>query len=168
MIRDAIEDDAAAICEIYEPIVRRTAISFETEPPSIETIRKRISSSHAWLVYESDDRVQGYAYGAPFHPRSAYQWSAEVTIYVSESARGTGVGRALLSSLLETLTQKGIVNAFAGIALPNRVSVRLFESFGFDQIALQRKVGFKLNAWRDVGWWQRQLREPSVPPPNIS
>jgi L-amino acid N-acyltransferase YncA len=60
------------------------------------------------------------------------------------------------------------VNAFAGIALPNPVSVRLFESFGFEKVSQQKNVGFKLGAWHDVGWWQRQLRVPTTPPPDIS
>jgi phosphinothricin acetyltransferase len=46
--------------------------------------------------------------------------------------------------------------------------VRLFEAFGFEQIALQKNVGYKLGAWHDVGWWQRPLRDPGVPPPEIS
>jgi phosphinothricin acetyltransferase len=61
----------------------------------------------------------------------------------------------------------GFVNAFAGIALPNFASVALFESFGFDKIGHWCQVGYKLGEWHDVGWWQLQLREPSVPPPKL-
>ena len=110
----------------------------------------------------------GYAYAAPFHGRAAYQWSVEISIYLAKDARGSGLGRELLSELLDSLSQRGFVNAFAGIALPNPVSVRLFEAFGFEKVAQQRNVGFKLGAWHDVGWWQRQLRAPTSPPPDIS
>lgn len=55
-----------------------------------------------------------------------------------------------------------------GSNLPNAASVRLFESFGFERIALEKKVGYKLGAWHDVGWWQLQLREPPIPPPELS
>jgi L-amino acid N-acyltransferase YncA len=68
---------------------------------------------------------------------------------------------------LDALVVRGYVNAFAGIALPNPGSIRLFEARGFEQIALQKQVGFKLGRWRDVGWWQLRLAPATVPPPAI-
>lgn len=142
-------------------------MSFEEIPPSASEVAARIAASHVWLVAETQSRLVGYAYAAPFHPRSAYRWSAEVSVYLAESARGRGLGRSLVESVLEWLLRNGYVNAFAGITLPNPASVHLFESVGFEQVALQHSVGFKLGAWHDVGWWQRQLREPTVPPPRL-
>jgi L-amino acid N-acyltransferase YncA len=168
MIRQAAERDASGVLAIYEPIVRDTPISFEMEPPTEEEMAARIARSHEWLIIERDRHIIGYAYATPFHPRAAYRWSVEVSIYLAQDARGSGLGRKLLSELLDSLTRRGFVNAFAGIALPNPVSLRLFESFGFEKVSQQRNVGFKLGAWHDVGWWQRQLRAPTNPPPDIS
>lgn len=168
MIRPPTHDDVAEIRAIYDPIVRDTIVSFETDPPSHDEVVSRISKSHEWLVYERDGRVIGYTYAAPFHPRTAYKWSVEISIYLAAHARGSGLGRELLSVLLDRLSRRGFVNAFAGIALPNPPSVALFESFGFEKVARQRNVGFKLGIWHDVGWWQRQLRVPSIPPPTIA
>lgn len=167
MIRRATSDDVHDIAAIYTPIVRDTIVSFESEPPSNDELVDRIESSQEWLVHERDNRVIAYAYAAPFHRRPAYGWSVEVSIYVATDARGTGIGRELLEELLRRLTERGFVNVFAGIALPNPASVALFESIGFEKIAHQKKVGFKLGAWHDVAWWQRQLRDPSIPPPTI-
>lgn len=166
-IRSATEADAAAIRDIYEPFVTGTAISFESEPPDVPAIARRIRDSHAWLVCTGGGRILGYAYAAPFHSRAGYRWSVEVSVYVAGDAQGAGAGRSLLTSLLDQLTQRGFVNAFAGIALPNPASVHLFESLGFEQIGLQKSPGFKLGAWHDVGWWQRQLRPPGLPPPPL-
>ncbi len=168
MIRHAGPGDATVIAEIYEPIVRDTFISFETEPPSHQEMVHRIADSLAWVIYEEHDRVLGYAYATPFHRRAAYRWSTEVSIYVAPEAQGRGIARKLLHELLDHLSTRGFVNAFAGIALPNPASIQLFESFGFSQVALHRKVGFKLGAWRDVSWWQLQLRDASIPPPQIT
>lgn len=129
---------------------------------------ERIRQSHAWFVFEDGDEVLGYAYAAPLHSRAAYGWSVEASIYVAAGGRGRGVGQALLGHLLAELRERGFVNVFAGIALPNVASVGLFESFGFERVGVQKKVGFKLNAWHDVGLWQLQLREPTIPPPALS
>ena len=143
-------------------------MTFETEVPTQDEFAARIESAHAWLVAEVDERVTGYAYASRFHPRAAYRWSAEVSIYLGETSRGRGLGRTLLRALLDEVTDRGFVNAFGGIALPNDASVSLFESEGFRRIALQEQVGYKLWAWHDVGWWQKKLRDPPIPPPEIS
>ena len=130
-------------------------------------MQRRIDESHEWLVCEHEGSVVGYAYAGRLRPRAAYDWSVEVSVYVSGDAQGAGIGRKLLTSLLERLTATGFVNAFAGIAFPNPASVRLFESFGFEQIGIERNVGFKLGAWYDVGWWQLQLRPTTIPPPPL-
>jgi L-amino acid N-acyltransferase YncA len=167
-IRAATEADAAEIADIYRPMVESTAISFETEPPDAAEMRSRITTilaSHQWLVNEYAGHIQGYAYSTPFHARRAYRWSVEVSVYVREGARGAGVGRALLTALIEDCRERGFVNVFAGIALPNDSSRRLFEALGFERVALLRQVGFKLGAWRDVGWWQLRLIEAPPHPP---
>ena len=85
-IRTATPDDAAAIAAIYAPIVRHTAISFETEPPSEAEMRERIAKTLAslpWLVAEdAAGEVAGYAYASRHRERAAYQWSVDVTVYV--------------------------------------------------------------------------------------
>lgn len=166
-IRPATADDAQAVLEIYAPVVRDTAITFEEEPPSVAEIERRIERSHAWLIAERDGTVAGYAYATQFHPRSAYRWSTEVSVYLAEGARGRGVGKRVVAELLDRLRELGYVNAFAGAALPNPASVALFESLGFEKIAHWADAGFKLGAWHDVGWWQLRLQPAAVPPPAL-
>jgi len=167
MIRQATSDDAAAIAAIYAPLVRDTIVSFEEEPPSAEEMAERIAASHTWLVAEEDGEVVGYAYAARFHPRAAYRWSAEVSIYLAPEARGRGIGKRLVADLLDRLRAMGFVNAFGGTALPNPASERLLEAFGFKQVALWENAGFKFDAWHDVSWRQLTLQEPTVPPPEL-
>lgn len=165
MIRDATAADAAAIAAIYAPLVRETIVSFEEEPPSTEEIAERIAASHVWLVAEEDGEVVGYAYAARFHPRAAYRWSAEASIYLAPEARGRGIGKRLVAELLERLRTMGFVNVFGGTALPNPASERLLEAFGFKKVAHWEHVGFKFDDWHDVSWRQLTLQEPTVPPP---
>ena len=133
----------------------------------MDEMAERIESGHLWLVAEDRTEILGYAYAAPFHRRPSYRWSVEVSIYLAEPATGRGVGKLLLSQLLDQLKARGFVNAFAGTTLPNARSFALFEAFGFKRVAHQEKVGFKLGAWHDVVWMQLQLQERTVPPPEL-
>jgi phosphinothricin acetyltransferase len=168
MIRLATNADAEAIARIYEPIVAGTAISFEVDPPSPLEIEQRIRETLAfapWLVEASDGgAVRGYAYASRHRERAAYRWSVDVTVYVHPDHRRQGVGRALYSALFDLLRLQGFHAAHAGITLPNASSVALHESLGFRPIGVYPAVGYKLGAWRDVGWWQLVLRDRTGEP----
>ena len=161
-IRLATDADAGAVAGIYRPIVEETAISFETVAPTADDMTRLIRETlpaYPWLACEIDGQVAGYAYATKHRVRAAYRWSVDTSVYVSEDCRRRGVGRGLYRSLLAILVAQGFYNAFAGIALPNAASVELHESLGFEPIGMYRRVGFKLGAWHDVGWWQLALRE---------
>ncbi len=170
MIRLATVQDAQAIAGIYDPIVSDTAISFEMDPPGAAEMERRIArvlTFAPWLVDSTGDGVRGYAYASRHHERAAYQWSVDVTVYIGAAHRGQGVGTALYSALFPLLRRQGFFAAHAGITLPNARSVRLHESLGFRPVGVYRAVGYKLGAWRDVGWWQLELqarREEPAPP----
>lgn len=171
MIREASSADAAALLAIYEPVVRGSPATFELEPPSVEEMARRVTQvteRYPWLVFERDETVVGYAYAGAYHPRPAYAWSCEVSVYVGEPARGAGAGKALLRELLARLTRADFVNAIARIALPNDASVRLFESHGFTHAGTLEGIGYKLGRWVDVGEWQLtlNLRDPDPRPPS--
>ena len=71
--------------------------------------------------------------------------------------------------LFELLRLQGFCVAHAGITLPNAGSVGLHEAVGFRPVGVYPAVGWKLGAWRDVGWWQLPLRElPHAPAPPLS
>ena len=170
MIRLARPDDGAAAARIYDPVVARTAISFELDPPGPVEMKRRIVTALAfapWLVEERDGIVRGYAYASKHRERAAYQWSVDVGVYVDEEHRRSGVGKALYGKLFRLLRLQGFYTAHAGVTLPNAASVGLHESLGFRPVGVYRGVGYKLGGWRDVGWWQLELRdragEPSPP-----
>jgi phosphinothricin acetyltransferase len=173
-VRLASPDDADQILAIYAPIVSETAISFELEVPSVKEMRQRIVKTLAvlpWLIAEEGGVLLGYAYASQHRDRLAYQWSVDVSVYVSAQARRRGIARELYTRLLGILSAQGYYNVFAGIALPNDASVGVHEALGFRRVALYDKVGFKLGDWRDVGWWSFALRERAgtpVPPRALS
>jgi L-amino acid N-acyltransferase YncA len=169
-IRLATEDDAAAIVAIYAPHVSGSATSFETDVPAVDEMRRRIRETlvlHPWLVYDEDGQVGGYAYATKHRVRAAYQWAVETSAYVGEPFRRRRVAQALYTSLFRILAAQGYVNAYAGITLPNAASVALHESVGFSSVGVYNRIGYKLGAWHDVGWWQLALQphqsKPSEP-----
>ena len=169
IIRLATEDDAGAVRAIYAPFCAGGShVSFEVEVPGAEEVRRRIGKTlarHPWLVVEEAGEVVGYAYAGPHRERAAYRWSVDVSVYIGEGRRRSGVGRGLYRSLLEVLRLQGFVNAYAGATLPNEGSVGLHRAMGFEEVGIYRQVGFKAGAWRDVVWWSLPLREPPDDPP---
>ena len=156
-IRPAMQADAEAVRAIYAPIVETTAISFEDVAPTITEMGERIAAAISFLVAERDGTVVGYAYASAHRARAAYRSSVDVTVYIDESAKQSGVGKKLYGELLPELRRQGFHAAFAGIALPNPGSIGLHESVGFTPVGIYREVGFKFGQFHDVGWWQQVL-----------
>jgi L-amino acid N-acyltransferase YncA len=168
MIRVAREQDAEAIAGIYAPAITEGSISFELEPPDAgEMLRRvqRILPQYPWLVYESPDGVLGYVYASTHSERAAYRWSVDVSVYIRQDAHRRGIARGLYTALFEILVLQRYRNAYAGATLPNPASVHLHEALGFELVGVYREVGFKLGKWHDVGWFERQLAERVLDPP---
>ncbi len=160
-IRAATIADAEAITEIYNHYIRETVVTFEEATLAASDLAQRIegvwSSSLPWLVAEADGQVAGYAYASRFHARSAYRYSAEITVYLAPAQQGRGLGSRLYAQLFPILKDRGIHAVIGGISLPNEASVALHEKFGLEKCAHYREVGYKFDRWIDVGYWQRVL-----------
>ena len=166
-IRLAKPSDAASILDIYIPYIINSAITFETEVPSTENFEQRIiayQQNWPWLVCETDGIIAGYAYATKHMERAAYQWCAESSVYVNNDYQQKGVGKALYKILFEILQHQGCRNVYAGITLPNDKSVLFHRGFGFTWLADYTNIGYKLNKWNTVSWWQLQLNDYSDNP----
>src|SRR5687767_8827021 len=160
-IKMAREDDGAALAAIYRPYVETSVISFETAPPDASEMTRRVVDTVAdfpWLICEIDGRAAGYAYATRHRVRAAYLWSVDTSVYLDRQYWRCGIGRGLYASLFAILAAQGFYNAYAGITLPNPASVALHKAAGFKPVGVYRRVGFKRDAWHDVGWWQLTLQ----------
>jgi L-amino acid N-acyltransferase YncA len=174
IIRLATEQDAQQVLEIYAPFCGDSPVSFEVQPPTLDEMQQRMAKilqKLPWLVCEHEGKILGYVYAAPHRERVAYQWAVDVSVYIYEAVRRSGVGRALYTSLFNVLVLQGYYSAYAGVTLPNQGSQRLHEVMGFQLIGIYRDVGYKCGAWHNVAWFELSLqprRHNPKPPININ
>lgn len=164
--RIAAPFDGAAIAAIYSHYVCNTAITFEIKPPTAEEFEGRIAAcliTHPWLVSLYGDRITGYCYAGRFSSRAAYDWSAEITVYVDPEFHRQGIGKRLYAALIDLLQAQGYHSVFAGATLPNAASVGLHGAIGMEEVGVYRESGFKFGRWHDVGWFGMTISD-SAPP----
>jgi L-amino acid N-acyltransferase YncA len=166
VIRPAVPADAAGCAAVYAPYVTDSCISFEYEAPTAADFAKRMAASHVWLVAEDDGAIVGYAYASRHRDRSAYDWAADVAIYIAASHHGRGMGRRLYEELLGPVRERGLRVLCAGVALPNDASDGLHRAMGFEEVGVYRRIGWKDGRWHDVRWWQLHLGDDG-PPANL-
>ena len=169
VIRDAQETDAKVLQAIYAPYVEHTAVTFEYNVPSEEEFRRRIETvkrKYPWIVAEKEGRIIGYCYASAFHPRDAYQWAVETSIYVDSSMKRCGIGRQLHDVLEQRLKAQGILNLNACIAFIDpedeyltQDSVRFHEQLGYKRVAHFHQCGKKFGRWYDMIWMEKLIGE---------
>ncbi|MEQ8842860.1 MAG: N-acetyltransferase family protein [Acidimicrobiales bacterium] len=159
-LRLATIDDAEALRTIYNREVLETTHTFDLEPRSLEAqqewIRER-EGAFGVVVAEIDTEVAGFASLSPYRPRAAYRTSVENSVYVAESARGAGVGRALMDELIDVATSRGFHTIMARVVGGHDASIGLHQSCGFQVVGTEREVGRKFGRWLDVVVMQRML-----------
>lgn len=160
------ERDATPCAEIYAPVVKETAISFEASPPGVEEMARRIRAAIEWFVTEEGDAVVGYAYASGHRGRPAYRWAVDVTAYVDSRHRRRGFARELYATLFDRLRADGYRVACAGVTLPNEASLGLHRAMGFEEVGTYRRIGWKLGRWHDVLWLQLDLAPGAPDPPS--
>jgi L-amino acid N-acyltransferase YncA len=160
-VRPAVAEDAGAVAAIYNHYVVHTTVTFEEEVvPAVEMARRMAQVQAAplpWLVAERAGAVVGYAYAGKWRDRRSYRFSTEVTVYLAPDQGGRGIGSALYLRLLALLRDRGLHAVVGVVALPNEASVRLHEKLGFKKVGHLAEVGYKLDRWIDVGYWQLVL-----------
>lgn len=169
VIRSAEPADTQRLLDIYAYYVENTAITFEYDIPSLDAFRQRIlktKEKYPYLVIELDGEIQGYAYAGPFVGRAAYDWSCELSIYISHDARKCGLGRKLYEALERELKAMGILNLYACIGYPIREdeyltknSAEFHAHIGFQKVGEFHHCGYKFGRWYDMIWMEKMIGE---------
>ncbi len=168
-IRDATEADLQEIQAIYAHHVLTGTGTFEEVPPTVEELAARFREATGrgwvWLVATDATGVLGYAYYSQFRDRSAYRFAAENSIYIREDVRGQGVGKVLVSRLVEVAEARGFRQMIAVIGdSENAGSIGVHASLGFRIVGTLHSAGIKFGRWIDVVFMQRALGSGDADP----
>lgn len=168
-IRTATVHDAERLLHIYSYYVEHTAISFEYETPALEEFEMRIANTlkkYPYLCILQDGVIMGYAYAGAFVGRAAYNWSAEVTIYLDPNARKCGFGRKLYEALENALKEMGILNLYACIGYPTvndeyltTNSMEFHAHLGYKKVGEFHNCGYKFHRWYHMIWMEKIIGE---------
>jgi phosphinothricin acetyltransferase len=169
-IRPSTASDVAAIAAIYRHHVLHGIASFEDDPPEADEIGRRrgeiVGRGLPYLVAERAGRVLGYSYASPYRTRSAYRFSVEDSIYIDPAELRRGIGRALLSELIDECAARGYRQMVAVIGGSEQwPSIGLHRALGFTEIGLVRAIGYKFGGWVDTVLMQRPLGEGATTAP---
>lgn len=157
-------DDLERINEIYNTTIVGSHISFDMEPWDLEQRlqwweRYNSDGPYRVLVADAAGAVVGVAYSSPYRPKEAYRSSAETTIALDSGHLRMGIGRRLLTALLDSLRGGGFHRAYAIVALPNDPSVAFHESLGFRAVGTLDEAGYKLGQYWSTTILERRLDE---------
>lgn len=152
-------DDTAALLNIYAQYID-TPITFECELPSFGAFQNRIADISArwpYIVCEEEGVPHGYAYAHSAFKRAAYQWDAELSIYIDRTFTSRGLGSKMYSLLIDILRLQGIRTVYGVVTVPNPASERLHLSLGFQEAGTFHSTGYKCGKWQDVTWFEKQI-----------
>lgn len=173
-IRPVRLEDAAEIARIYAYYVSNTAISFEYTPPTEAEMRNRISNTvrnYPYLVMECGEKIIGYAYASRLKLRKAYDWCAEISIYLDHAAQKHGYGRKIYEALEAELQKIGVKNVYACIACLDvedeyltKNSLEFHQRMGFRVVGRLNQCGYKFSRWYDMVYAEKNIGEHDASP----
>lgn len=161
-IRLATIADAEAILEIYNHEVVHTVATFDLVARSLDDQREWLtarSGAFAAVVAISDNIVVGFGSLSPYKERPAYRTSVEDSVYVHTDHQGRGIGKLLVTELLNIARVSGFHAVFARITASSTASRGLHSSCGFHLVGIEQEVGRKFNRWLDVALMQIVLAD---------
>ncbi len=158
-VRFAVPDDAQALLRIYAQYME-TPITFEYVLPSLGEFSERIAAISAWypyLVCEEDNTLVGYACAHRHGEREAYQWGAELSVYLDRDYTSKGLGKMMYRMLIDMLKAQGIRTVYGAVTAPNIKSEALHNALGFCVLGVYHNAGYKKGRWHDVVWYEKQI-----------
>jgi L-amino acid N-acyltransferase YncA len=166
IIRDAVEGDLEDILNIYNDVIINTTAVYSEQPHTLQ-MRKdwyddRIKNNFPVFIADLDGNVAGFSSFGHFRVWPCYRYTVEISVYVEASQRGKGISKILLKSLIDHAGEMNIHAVLAGISADNQISINLHRSFGFEEVANLKEVGYKFGRWLDLKFFELILNNKPV------
>ncbi len=170
VIRASSEKDVPHLAAIYIASVEAESASWEYVPPSVEefALRRRnlLAQGFPYLTAELDGTVVGYSHASAYRSRIGYRFVIEDSVYVLHTRKGRGIGRQLLTALIDECVRRGYRQMVAVIGdSANAASIKMHETCGFEKVAVFKCIGYKFDRWLDSVQMQRALGHGSATAP---
>jgi L-amino acid N-acyltransferase YncA len=143
-------DDWPAVRDIYEAGIATGEATFQTEAPPWEAWDAAHLATCRLVARDEDGNLVGWAALGRVSARPVYAGVAEVSVYIAASARGRGLGRLLLTALIDASERDGRWTLQASIFPENEASVRLHERCGFRVVGRRERIASQYGRWRDT------------------
>jgi phosphinothricin acetyltransferase len=154
LIRQAVDADLDAILAIHNDAILNSAAIWDDQQVDRaereQWLAERVRDGHPVLVAVEDDAAIGYATYAPWRWKSGYRNTVEDSVYIDAAHQGKGIGRELLTQLIDHARGAGHHVMLADIESGNAASIRLHESLGFEHAAQLNEIGQKFDRWLDL------------------
>jgi phosphinothricin acetyltransferase len=161
-VREATEADLPAIFAIYNDAVLNSTATWATVevlPAEQLTWLDEHQPPYAAVVACEGDEVVGWASLSQYRPREGYRYSAESTVYIRNDRHRLGLGRLLVTDIIERARAGGFRTILGKISADNEASIALHAALGFDEAGREREVGFKFGRWLDLVTMQLVLAD---------
>lgn len=166
IIRKIEQKDIRSVLNIYNWYIENTTYTFETKRLNFAQFRdriKEITEHYPWIVLEEDSIILGYAYLAPFNPRTAYQWTADLSLYLHPDFRHHGYGSMLYEEIEKLAVEQGLVSIVSIVTEKNTASQAFHQKHGFQESGFLKHVGYK-QQWLGIHYYLKQIQEISSNP----
>jgi L-amino acid N-acyltransferase YncA len=154
IIRDMMPADLPAVLEIYNEVILNTTAVYSEEPHTLAMrqawFNERKAAGFPVIITEENGVITGFGTYGHFRAWPCYRFTVEHSLYVEKSHRGKGISKLLLTYLIAHAKKAGMHALIAGVDSDNAASLHLHRSFGFEQVAHFKEVGFKFGRWLDL------------------
>ena len=160
-VADAASEDLPQILAIYNEVIRNsTAVYSEEEFTAARGAAwfdAKSQQGFPFIAARDESGVVGFGTFGDFRAWPCYQFSVEHSVHVRSDCRGRGIGRAVVTELIERAKKMRKHVMIAGIDADNAASIGLHQSLGFTVVGHFHEVGFKFGRWLDLKFLERVL-----------
>ncbi len=159
-IRDMEKTDFVQCLNIYNHYIENSVVTFEESALGLYDYKRRIeriTAEYPFLVAVQSNKIKGFAYLDKFNERSAYRYTADLSIYVDKDNLGSGIGTLLLAELEKRAKEKNIQRIISIITADNENSKNFHIKNGFEFCGKLPDIGFKFGQWLGIEYYLKRI-----------